>query len=258
MNSKSISHTNKPLQCGKAESRFSLLLSLLAVWLFAQKGSVIWSRQEKRTMSSMRRQKRMLFTWMANLTSGLPAGISVLAGRVGVAVSNRFNVRTVIGIVLVLYVAPESEYLYLHFDHTNHNQTWYYETWFWFWMCQGPYLNSLITWIGAYLVFCPMGYTRKSYLLAFPIGWQVAKIVWLCFVVSHTEFHSRPTNLFICYGLLIAVAMILAFQFLEHRLHHRTLKYFANLDGLCQIVDPTDAIQRGFRDAWKQLRTQNY
>jgi hypothetical protein len=257
MKPSSITH-NQQTQCGKTESRLSLLLSLLAVWLFAQKGSVIWSREDKRTMSSMRRQKRMLFTWMANLTSDLQTEISVLAGRVGVAVSNRFNVRTVIGVVLVLYVAPESEYFYLYFEHKNHDYTWYHETWFWFWMVQGPYMNHFFTWIGAYLIFCPMGYSRKSYLFIFPIGWHVAKMIWLCFVVSHAEFHSRPPALFITYGLLIAVSMVLLFQFLEYRLHHRTLKYFANLDGLCQIVNPNDAIQRGFRDAWKQLRTQNY
>lgn len=227
----SSSNSTTTKTCEK-DGKFSLCCSLFAVWLFGSKGILLPPR-EKAMLRILKAQKTQLSSSVERSIRYFRQGFCALAARVDAVASSKFNVRTLIGLGMVLYVAPFSENLYTYFEHKNHDLSWYYETWHWFWMCLGPYMFNAFSWTGAYFLFCPPGFNKKSFVFAVPIGYSVAKILWLLTVQNHTEFRSVPPALFYLYGVGIASLTLISFQYIEYRTHHRTRKYKAHLDGLC-------------------------
>lgn len=192
-------------------------------------------------------------------------GISVRAALAGAYVTiinllkRKITTRKLIGLGLVLIVAPLAEILYTFFEYNDRvpMEVWYYESWFWFFMTLGPYFDIVIVCLGVYYFFCDYK-DKRAYLLAAPLSRYFAKILWLCQVGSHEEFHAVYHWQYLAYGFLFGVLMIGVIQYLEYIFNHKYLNHISTMRGLCQIADKNDPVQRGFVQTWEKIEAKNY
>jgi hypothetical protein len=184
--------------------------------------------------------------------------LSALTGQVA-AIGLKTNARIIIGVGLVLWLAPVADTFYTYMDKSDMvpKDVWYYRSYFYLFLCLGPYIKTVIITIGLYFLFIP-NETKKSYLLIAPLAPTIGKILWLIQVTNNEEYHSVLPWMFILYGAFTALFVMLIINYLTWRHNHRKLAHIKRMNGLCQIADKSDPIQKGFVTTWAELNLNNY
>jgi hypothetical protein len=261
MKSQSILNSQHNKECG---SRF-------IVWLHA----FFWSLVEYFTSSAVSVNVIANSSVRSSLSAkGLRTILEVVqivrAGvisRVGVYILTRkVNARLLAGIFLAVCMAPLVDIFYM-FDYFQQFESWniktdtewYYDNYSYLFISIGPYLNTVFTLTGAYLVFIPAGTKRSwSWLIAVVITYPVAKTLWLIQVESHAEYHEFPSLFFMVYGFILSFILWFLSDYFAWRKYHRADAHERRMDGLCQIADMKDPVQKAFVETWRELKAKNY
>jgi hypothetical protein len=169
-----------------------------------------------------------------------------LVARVGVVLNSREVAkafpRFLVGLVILVLVAPFADTFYTMLDPNDRvsPEVWYYESYNWLFLCLGPYLKSVLNVIGIYLVLVHKSHI-KTYVLAFPMMYDIGKILWLLQVSNHDEYNAVTPDMFIVYGLFAGVFLIGVLNLLSFWLFHRVHAVKARLQGLRNIADKADS-----------------
>jgi hypothetical protein len=184
--------------------------------------------------------------------------LSALTDQVA-AIGIKTNVRIILGLGLVLCLAPIADTFYTFLDRNDRvaQEVWYYEAYFYLFLCLGPYIKIVVITIGLYFIFVP-NETKKIYLLIAPLAPTIGKIIWLCQVSNNEEYHRVLPWMYMVYGVFAVLAVLLIINYLTWRHHHRARAHKSRMDGLCQIANENDPIQKGFVTTWRQLSNQTY
>lgn len=146
------------------------------------------------------------------------------------------NRRIYLGLFLILVVAPLSGATYQLFDITAVDRSWYFRTYFDFFLVLCPNICLCFSFVGASLLF-PQD-SHKAYFLLPPLTLYVTKILWLCIVVkSNDEFNGFwqiiPYYFFITGGI-VAFTLIYTFNFLMTLHFHKREGHIARIIGIIQ------------------------
>ena len=170
--------------------------------------------------------------------------------------------RLAVGLVLVIWVAPQADVFYTRFDFNDRvpDTVWYYESTHWLFLCLGPYMKSVFNIVGLYLCFVNKTNWIKLIIAAGALCYDFGKITWLLQVSNHDEYKALPSLAWICgYGLLCAAILLLIVELAAHWLNHRFLAFKARLAGLRNIADKADPqiICNGFVKTMDEYETVN-
>lgn len=145
--------------------------------------------------------------------------------------------RFIIGLILLVWVAPYADTFYTRLDFNDRvsPDVWYYESYHWLFLCLGPYLKNVLTIVGLYFIFVHKSHI-KAYVLAFPMMYDLGKIIWLLQVENHTEYKTVTPEMYILYGLATGLLLIGILDLLSFWLFHREHAIIARLTGLRRIV----------------------
>jgi hypothetical protein len=158
-----------------------------------------------------------------------------LAGLRALMMSATSNHRIYGGLVLMGVVSPLAACVYLVFDRTSVVNDWYHLNYFHLFFLIGPHLFQFFCLVGAFLLF-PQG-SKRAYLLAVPIGFVLAKIIWLILVTNNAEFWQVVPSSFVLIGILISGVLLLTIDFLTWRQFHGLDSFEKREKGLYQIAD---------------------
>lgn len=172
--------------------------------------------------------------------------LRALADRVA-AVRNSKDIakafpRVIIGLVLLTIVAPYADVFYTRLDFNDRvsADVWYYESYHWLFLCLGPYLKAVFQAIALYLIFNARANMIFAPVAAYCLMYDAGKILWLLQVSNHEEYKSLPTGLYMVYGFMAGLFIILMLDRLTFWLHHRMNAIKARLQGLRNIADKAD------------------
>lgn len=171
------------------------------------------------------------------------------------------NKRVLLGLGLILVVAPLSGVTYQLFDVTRVDYTWYHRTWFDFFNVLCPSFTICFCLIGASLMF-PQD-SMKSYFLLPPLTLYVTKIIWLSMVTTNDEFNNflplAPYYFFMT-GAIIGFILLFTFNWLTSLHFHKKGRIRAAIDGIIDLNDMHEisdsramVILRAERKAFKNL-----
>jgi hypothetical protein len=207
-------------------------------------------------------------TWSALKSSkNLNYALTILlahADRVGAVLkvfisTRRVNARLFVGMALVGIITPLADicYTWLPAGRVPESE-WYYESWYWLFLCLGPYIALLSFCIGTMFILLPNAYDKRSYFFIVPIGFALAKIVWLWQVTNHDEYLQVPPIAFYIYSFAFVALILTLSNYLAWRKYHRADAHNKRMDGLCQIANMSDPVQAGFVNTWKEIKAKNY
>jgi hypothetical protein len=223
----------------------------LSSWLFSQSDTYL-KEIEKRTSKNV--SKILTTSNSANsLKRKMKTLVTAPVDLVGAVKNSKAIVkafpRVVLGLVLLVLVAPHADTLYTRLDFNDRvsADVWYYESYHWLFLCLGPYLKNIVMIIGVYLIFVHKSKV-KNYVFAWPLMFDLGKILWLLQVDTHKEYLSITPDMYLVYGFLAGVFLIGAIDLLTYWLNHRVLAIKKRLQGLHQIAYKVDAqiIRNGF------------
>lgn len=161
------------------------------------------------------------------------------------------NKRLFVGLVLMGIVAPLSGCIYMLFDQTVKIEDWYYLNNFYLFLVLGPFIKDVVICIGVYHAF--PNKSKRALLLAVPMGFSIAKIIWLYTINSHDEFYSIPPGHIVFVGILVSVVILMSIEWFAWRWAHRTRAFDSRLDGLDNIVDEDSISDSQFRSMFRQV-----
>lgn len=150
--------------------------------------------------------------------------------------------RFFIGLVLIIWAAPYADFFYTKFDVNDRvpMDVWYYESWNWFFLTLGPYLKSIVNLFGIYLILVHKS-RILNYVFAFPLMYDVGKILWLIQVSNHDEYNlGFPGGVWKWYGFFAAIFLIIITDALTYWLNHRVEAISRRLQGLRNIADKVE------------------
>lgn len=184
------------------------------------------------------------------------ARLALHAGRI----AGKTNGRALVGLSLILIVAPLAGAAYQVFDVTHVDRTWWWRTWYDFLYVQGQYACIILCLLGAALLL-PQN-SKRSYFLTAPISLYVAKILWLCTVTSNDQFNASwlliPAYFFIA-ATIIAFILVFTFNWLVTLHFHKREGIRARIDGVIDLnrmhlIDDAEALKilRREREAYKK------
>lgn len=150
--------------------------------------------------------------------------------------------RFVVGLVCLIWMAPYADIFYTRLDFNDRvsADVWYYESYHWLFLCLGPYLKSILQVIGIYLCLVHSS-GLKNYIIAYPLAFDVGKVLWLLQVNSHPEYLKVPTWLFIGYGAVTSLLIVTILDKLTFWLNHRVHAIKKRFEGLRLIAYSVDA-----------------
>jgi hypothetical protein len=165
-------------------------------------------------------------------------------------------IRVLSGVFLIGVVAPLAETIYTLFDYNDQvpAEVWYYQSMYWLFLCLGPYIDKIITFAGLYFILVHEPNKLKTYILAYPIGLAIAKILWLVQVDSDLDFHAVAPWQYLVAGLLLAIVLIFTIEYFVWYDNHRVRAVKARKAGIQNIAYHIPAEQ--FRE--KALETLKY
>jgi hypothetical protein len=229
---KTIVHKLKFSLACFGESSLSRLLSHLR--FFSQERTKNKINKENQTSKSSKLLRQL--KTMAN-------ALAVRAGVVGNAksIAKAFP-RLIVGLVILVWVAPFADTFYTMLDPNDRvsKDVWYYESYNWLFLCLGPYLKGVLNVIGIYLVLVHKSHI-KTYVLAFPMMYDIGKILWLLQVSDHDEYNAVTPEMYTWYGLFAGLFLIGVLNLLSFWLFHRVHAIKARLIGLRNIADKADS-----------------
>jgi hypothetical protein len=267
MQTSSSLNNQQSLKCEKQLSHWQSLLSGVSFGNQAGKSSLSGKRSMRNLLPKRKVTKTLSPSQTAPKQSYFLTEVSALVGRVGAVASKEINTRILIGLGLVLIVAPIAESLYTHFDFNDRvkPEVWYYESLFWLFLCLGPYLDKFITCLGVYYLFVngsSLKFNIKAYLLIPPLGATLGKIIWLLQVSSDQEFHQVAPLLYVMYGCFVGASFLFTIQYLEWRYHHRERAHLTRFDTITTAHDmkllPPEKIAEDFKTTWIEFKTKAY
>jgi hypothetical protein len=244
---RSISNSQHNKECGRS---YSQLLSLEVWWHVLS--DALQMIQQKIGQSLRNVKNRKFFTMILARVAQVDAALKVIVS------TRTVNARLLAGLVLVGIITPIADIFYTFLPEGRVPQAeWYYESYYWLFLCLGPYIQILTGLIGVYLIMFP-SWNRKAYLFIAPLGFALTKIVWLWNVDSHEEFLQVPPVAYFIYTFCFTGLVMVLSDYLAWRKYHRADAHERRMDGLCQIADMNNPIQRGFVETWKEMKAKNY
>lgn len=200
-------------------------------------------RKKENKISKDSKSRKSLIQWMTTV----PADLADVVKN-SKSITKAFP-RVVVGLVLLVLVAPYADIFYTRLDFNDRvsADVWYYESYHWLFLCLGPYLKNVLTLIGVYLVFVHKSKV-KNYIFAWPLMYDLGKILWLIQVDNHKEYLSITPDMYLVYGFGAGLFLIGIIDLLTYWLNHRVEAIKRRLKGLHQIADKVDAqiIRNGF------------
>lgn len=207
---------------------------------------------------------------MTALAAPVAAALQTFRSLVGSRIDATKNVKKIVkaaprlavGLVLVIWVAPQADVFYTRFDINDRvsPDVWYYESFNWLFLCLGPYMRSILNVIGIYLCLVHKTNWIKLLVVSLSITYDFGKITWLLQVSNHDEYNAVPTLAWVLgYGLLCAAVTMVIIELAAHWLNHRFLAFKARLAGLRNIADKADPqiICNGFVKTMDEYETVN-
>lgn len=173
--------------------------------------------------------------------------------------TRRVNARLFVGMALVGIITPLADVFYTWLPAGRVPESeWYYESWYWLFLCLGPYIALLSFCVGTMFILLPNAFDKRSYFFIVPIGFALAKIVWLWQVTNHDEYLQVPPIAFFIYSFGFVALMLVLSNYLAWRKYHRADSFPKRMDGLCQIADMNDPVQKAFATTWQEMKLKNY
>jgi hypothetical protein len=194
-------------------------------------------KESAEKMSSDSRGRRMLKTLILKTTALADQAAAVNSKQVIKAFP-----RFAVGLMLIIWVGPYADFFYTKFDVNARvsAKIWYYESWNWFFLTLGPYLKSIAVLIGIYLILVHKS-RILNYVFAFPLTYDVGKILWLVQVSNHDEYNSGfPGGVWKLYGFVTAIFLIVIADLLTYWLNHRVHAIRSRLHGLRNVADKVE------------------
>jgi hypothetical protein len=212
-----------------------------------EKGFLLYLSSRHWQFMLMVAKRKLSSLWMqmaAHVLQVLRAGRDAAQAQIMAATANK---RIFIGLGLMGVVAPLAACLYLLFDRVEVDKGWYYLNYFHLFFVLGPHIAYIVAFVGIFYLFPFM--SKRSYLMALPTGWNIAKIVWLISATSNEAFWQPvPKSLYLIGGL-VALVFYLTHDWLTWRFFHRFDSFKAREKGLYQIVNDVPADK--FVSMWK-------
>ena len=168
--------------------------------------------------------------------------------------ARKANARIYFGFGLLGVMAPWAGACYLLFDKTAVDSSWYYTNSFYLFMVLAPFLKSVVEYIGIFLLFNPA--SKYRYVMAYPIGFALGKIIWLINVQNNAEFHQLEPVSFPLLCMLAVAVFIYVSNYLFHAQFHRADAFDARLNGLAQVADdlPAEKVKSMFLTTWREKK----
>lgn len=146
--------------------------------------------------------------------------------------------RLIAGIFLAGCLAPLSDVFYA-FDFLTQFPEWNYDTesaWFYdnyadFFLCLGPYFQTLFFTMGVYFLFIP-GSDRRRFILIPFCSYPVVKILWLAQVSNKVEFHVIPPFAYWVYGVMLSSLLWVVADYLVYLFNHKVLNTVSTLNNI--------------------------
>lgn len=192
-------------------------------------------------------RKKLSFLLMQMVARVRPALLVGLRAAQAQAMAATANKRLFIGLGLMGVVAPLAGCFYMLFDRVAVDHGWYYLNYFHLFFVLGPHIAYIFAFAGVFYLF-PFG-CKRSYLMALPTGWNIAKILWLISATSNAAFWQPVPKSMYLIGALIALVLYLTHDWLTWRFFHRVDSFKARERGLYQIVN--DMPPEKFVSMWK-------
>jgi hypothetical protein len=158
------------------------------------------------------------------------------------------------GLGLMGVVAPLSACLYMLCDRVNYVQGWYHVNYFHFFYLLGPYFFQLFCLLGTFLLF-PQG-SKRSFLIAVPTGYILAKIVWLATVTTNQELWQIVPSALVLIAILTALVLFLTIDYLTWRQFHRVDAFERRLETIDQATDkfPAEKVVSMFKQVMQEKK----
>ena len=171
---------------------------------------------------------------IAHAHKALHAGLVALQ----LALLAQINRRVYVGLFLMGVIAPVSACFYMLFDRVAFVEGWYHVNYFHLFFLLGPHLFITSCLAGAFLLF-PEG-SKRAYMLSIPMGYNVAKIIWLIMATSNQDFWAVVPSSILLIGILISTVLFFTLDWLAKRKFHREDAYKARMDNLVKLADEFD------------------
>jgi hypothetical protein len=184
----------------------------------------------------------------AHVLQVLRAGQDAAQAQIMAATANK---RIFIGLGLMGVVAPLAACFYMMFDRVQVDADWYYLNYFHLFFVLGPHIAYIVAFVGIFYLFPFM--SKRSYLMALPTGWNIAKILWLISANSNETFWQPvPKSMYLICGL-IALVFYLTHDWLTWRFFHRVHAFECRIESIKRYSDDLDNEKLGsmVRQAWK-------
>jgi hypothetical protein len=168
----------------------------------------------------------------ARVLREVTAGLSALKNSVTA------NNRVFVGLGLMGVVSPLSACFYMLFDRGAEFPGWYHVNYFHLFFLLGPHLFELFCLMGAFLLF-PQG-SKRAYVLIIPIGYIIAKIIWLILANSNQDFWAIVPMSIVLIGMLIGAVLLLMIDWFAHYKFHGIDSFNARFETLANGADLVD------------------
>lgn len=201
----------------------------------------------ERRLSSLPRYswpRRSSFTpvrrrWLSRLTIRVRAHVS--QGTLATLLASKTLLRYYFAVLLIAGLAPFSEIVYRFFSEGEGGPLQYWNTYY-FLYAIGPHLSSLLCLCGCFLLFNRNNSLR--YVVAIPMAYKVAKIIWLASVDSNEAFHAFVPLMFLLAGLAFVIVWLKVFDFLMSLHFHKRDGIIARIIGIINSPGIDDATAR--------------
>jgi hypothetical protein len=165
-----------------------------------------------------------------SLTRIASAPRAISAGLHAVVHSTTTNLRIYVGLILVGVVSPSSMVFYKIFDKEAVDQTWYHLNFFYLFHVLGPYLLMGFFIVGMYHLF-PNG-SKRSYILAMPLGYIISKSILIILCTSNEEWHESVSLPMFAMGAGIALVLFVSIDWFAWRKYHKFDSIPARIKGI--------------------------
>lgn len=140
----------------------------------------------------------------------------------------------------------------------------YHENYFHLFNLLGPYIFCLVVLIGSCLLIPKRTKTFKvfkhslnvqlSRIMFIPIGYTIAKLIWLYYTKSNEDFWSIPNWSYFAVGLFVGYIIYLLIEWLMWRKYHAFDGIIASIEGLYKIELPEEIRREKVLPLIKELK----
>lgn len=162
--------------------------------------------------SHVTKRSSNLITMIARALKELRAGLDALS------LTKETNKRIYWGVGLMGVAAPMAAIVYMVFDRTEYVEGWYHVNNFHLFHVICPWLFIVFSQLGTFLLFRQGD--KRAYLVAVPLGFVFAKIIFLIRSTSNEEFWQLPYWQMVLSCIVVSLLILAVMDWLTWRHFH--------------------------------------